>query len=293
MRSSPVLRAAALGLRPIIQGAKRAMLTDTEKALLLRRVPFFSALSDEVLADLAPRAREVLVLTGQAVFDKGDMGDQMYIIIHGEARVHDGEHQINYLRRGDIFGETAALDGLARVATVTAVFDLALLEIDRAALFDLMRESIPAMEGIVRGLTRWARPMVHQSSADYHYIQAMTRLTAAAAQVEAGVYEPEGLDGVVARPDDLGQLARLFQRMIRQVYTREQALRQQVAELRIEIDHAHQARQVAQIVGTGYFQSLRDQARDLRQMLGGAATPDQGTGPEPPDAALFPPSQEP
>jgi CRP-like cAMP-binding protein len=244
------------------------MLTDRDKALLLRLVPFFSALPDEVLADLAPRAREVTVPAGQAVFHKGDSGDRMYIIIGGEVRVHDGEHEMNYLRGGDIFGETAALDGLPRVATVTAVLDLVLLEIDRTTLFALMRESIPAMEGIVRGLTRWVRPTLRQSSADFHYIQAMTRLTAAAVQVEAGVYEPEGLDEVAARPDDLGQLARLFQRMIREVYAREQALQRQVAELRIEIDHTHQARQVAQIVGTGYFQTLRDQARDLRQMLG-------------------------
>jgi CRP-like cAMP-binding protein len=271
------------------------MLTDREKARLLRIVPFFSALPDEVLTDLAPRAREVLIPAGEAVFQKGEAGDRMFLIVQGEARVHDGEHQMNYLRRGDIFGETAALDGLPRVATVTAVYDLTLLELDQTALFALMRESIAAMVGIVRGLTRWARPMVHQSSTDFHYIQAMTRLTAAAAQVEAGVYEPEGLDRVAARPDDLGQLARLFQRMIREVYTREQALQRQVAELRIEIDQAHQAHQVAQIVGTGYFQALRDQARDLRQMLGGAeaSLPGRLPGAGPPDNALFPPSQEP
>lgn len=244
------------------------MLTHGEKALLLRMAPIFSALPDEVLADLAAQAREIMVPAGQVVFHKGEHGDLMYLIIRGEARVHDGEHQMNYLRRGEAFGETAALDGLARVATVTAVYDLTLLEIDRAALFALMGESITAMEGIVRGLTRWARPMVRQSSEDFHYIQAMERLTAAAAQVEAGVYEPAGLDVVAARPDDLGQLARLFQRMIQEVYSREQALKQQVAELRIEIDQAHQAHQVAQIVGTDYFQTLRDQARDLRRMLG-------------------------
>ena len=269
------------------------MLTDRDKALLLRMVPFFSALPDEVLVDLAPRTREVLVPEGQAVVHKGEPGDCMYIIIRGEARVHDGEHQMNYLRRGDIFGETAALDGLPRVATVTAVFELALLEIDRTALFALMRESIAAMEGIVRGLTRWVRPTLHQSSADYHYIRAMTRLTAAAAQVEAGVYEPEGLDGVAARPDDLGQLARLFQRMIHEVYTREQALQQQVVELRNEIDRAHQARQVAQIVDTGYFQNLRDQARDLRQMLGAAAGPAPPPAARPPDELVVPSPREP
>jgi CRP-like cAMP-binding protein len=263
------------------------MLTLEEKARLLRLAPIFAALPDAVLADLAAHAREIAVPAGQAVVRQGEPGDRMYIIIRGEARVHDGEHQMDYLHRGAAFGETAALDGLPRVATVTAAQDLALLVIDRAALFALMRESIAAMESIVRGLTRWARPTLRQSSADFHYIQAMTRLTAAAAQVEAGVYAPEGLDGVAAREDDLGQLARLFQRMIREVYAREQALQQQVAELRIEIDQAHQARQVAQIVDTDYFQTLRDQARDLRAILG-----DAPEAPGPPDETGFLPRQE-
>jgi len=256
------------------------MLTPSETAVLLRMAPIFSALSDDALARIATQAREVAVPAGQSVFQIGELGDTMYIIVQGEARVHDDEHEMDYLRRGDAFGETATLDSLPRVATVTAVQDLRLLEIDRAALYGLMSQSIEAVQGIVRVLTRWARPMVHQSSEDFRYMQAMAKLTAAAAQVEAGIYEPEGLDQVAIRPDDLGQLARLFQSMIYQVYAREQALKQQVDELRIEIDHTHQAHQVAQIVGTEYFRTSRDQARDLRQMLGASpAAPTPATRP--------------
>jgi prefoldin subunit 5 len=44
---------------------------------------------------------------------------------------------------------------------------------------------------------------------------------------------------------DLGQLARVFQRKIGEVYNREQRLKQEVAELKIEIDQVKQDRQVA------------------------------------------------
>ena len=84
------------------------------------------------------------------------------------------------------------------------------------------------------------------------------------------------------RTDALGQLARVFQRMIREVYAREQRLQQQVQELRIEVDKARQAQQVHKITGTDYFRQLRGKANDLREQLQGNQvnhhTPDQEDG---------------
>ena len=60
---------------------------------------------------------------------------------------------------------------------------------------------------------------------------------------------------------------RVFQRMAREFYRREQKLKQQVQELRIEVDKARQAHQVSQITSTDYFQQLRRKANNLRDML--------------------------
>jgi len=106
---------------------------------------------------------------------------------------------------------------------------------------------------------------------DYHYLQQVAQLTAAASSVEAGIYQPESITEVTERGDALGQLARVFQRMIREVYTREQLLQQQVQELRIEVDKARQTQQVHKITGTDYFQQLRSKASDLREQLEGKA----------------------
>ena len=77
----------------------------------------------------------------------------------------------------------------------------------------------------------------------------------------------EVLDAVAARDDALGQLARTFQRMAHEVRAREDRLREQVRELRIEIDAARQERQVAEITDTDYFRSLRSRAADLRRTI--------------------------
>jgi hypothetical protein len=52
--------------------------------------------------------------------------------------------------------------------------------------------------------------------------------------------------------------------MEREVRAREQRLRQEVRELRIEIDEVKKARQVAEITESEYFQQLQQKARRLR-----------------------------
>jgi two-component system, cell cycle response regulator len=99
---------------------------------------------------------------------------------------------------------------------------------------------------------------------ELEYIQQVGYVAEAAAAVEDGAFEPGSLDPVAQRGDALGQLARVFQRMAREVSARERALKQQVQQLRIEIDEAQAARQVAEITETDYFQGLQQKVDQLR-----------------------------
>lgn len=78
-------------------------------------------------------------------------------------------------------------------------------------------------------------------------------------------FDPESLRDLAARSDELGQLARVFQGMARDVFAREDRLRKQVSELRIQIDQTKRARQIAQITETDYFQQLQERAASLRK----------------------------
>jgi CheY-like chemotaxis protein len=99
---------------------------------------------------------------------------------------------------------------------------------------------------------------------EIEYLRNVDNVTAAAAAVEAGEFDPETLTRVAARRDELGQLARVFQRMAREVHTRERRLKQEVQQLRIEIDEVRTARQVAEITETDYFQDLQRKVDQLR-----------------------------
>ena len=96
------------------------------------------------------------------------------------------------------------------------------------------------------------------------YLKDVAHVTSAAAAVETGEFRTEMLVDVVKRPDELGQLARVFERMAREVAAREEQLKQQIQVLRIEIDQTKKARQVSEITDTEYFQDLQKRAKALR-----------------------------
>jgi two-component system, cell cycle response regulator len=100
---------------------------------------------------------------------------------------------------------------------------------------------------------------------ELEYIEQVGYIVDAARAVESAAFAPESLDAVAARDDALGQLARVFRRMAREVIAREQALEREVRQLRIEIDATRAATQVAEITETDYFQDLQRKADELRE----------------------------
>lgn len=101
------------------------------------------------------------------------------------------------------------------------------------------------------------------------YLEQVKVVMSAAAEVEEGKFEPASLDGLAKRDDSLGQLARVFQKMAREVRLREEKLRKQVTELKIALDETRQNKKVAEITETDYFKTLRSEADSLRNIISG------------------------
>jgi len=95
------------------------------------------------------------VPAGGIVVTEGDPGDSIFLIAEGSVRVlvvggHGRPLEIRRLDAGDFFGEVAALSGRPRSATVVAVADCGLLEIERWAL-EILVEARPAARPILEG----------------------------------------------------------------------------------------------------------------------------------------------
>jgi hypothetical protein len=65
--------------------------------------------------------------------------------------------------------------------------------------------------------------------------------------------------------DEISYLSQMFGRMAHEVIQREEGLRQQVQELRIEIDNVKKARQVSEITDSEYFRELQEKIKNIRE----------------------------
>jgi CRP-like cAMP-binding protein len=86
----------------------------------LERTPLFAGLDREHLEAVLAVGRRVSFEPGQAIVERGDPGDAMYIVLGGAAEVDVGG-RFHRLERGDFFGEMAVLAGKRREASVRAV----------------------------------------------------------------------------------------------------------------------------------------------------------------------------
>ncbi len=96
-------------------------------------------------------------------------------------------------------------------------------------------------------------------------IRPVFTITGVAANIEEQKWELDPLTIVSNRTDELGQLARVFQKMAQELRAREQALRQQVRELSIQIDQSKREQQVKDIVDNDFFIDLQKRAADIRK----------------------------
>ena len=97
---------------------------------LLRGIPMFASLPAVALEHLATNLTPITVASRSAVFRRGDVGDRLYVIVDGQARVSRGGTTTNRLGPGDCFGEIALMRGVPRTATVTASGDLKLVALE-------------------------------------------------------------------------------------------------------------------------------------------------------------------
>jgi CRP-like cAMP-binding protein len=145
-----------MGFSPAAQG-DADMLSLVEKVLVLKSASLFNQTPDNVLADVAQRVQEISFEAGDLIFNKGDFGDSLYIIISGTVQVWDGPHLLNELGEGDIFGELALLDPAPRSASVKTVAPTRLLQLDAAHFRTILEERPEVPVAIIRVLTGYIR----------------------------------------------------------------------------------------------------------------------------------------
>ena len=110
-------------LEPFVRGVE-----ETEKALatgvshldLVRRVPIFAPLDDELQEDLGAKMTERSFAEGEALATQGEAGDEFFLIVEGGVEVEADGRKVREMGPGESFGEIALLRDTERTATVKA-----------------------------------------------------------------------------------------------------------------------------------------------------------------------------
>jgi CRP-like cAMP-binding protein len=86
----------------------------------LSEAPLFASLSKRELQDVARHADEVDLSPGKELVHEGDFAFEVFAIEEGTAEVRHGDQHVADLGPGDFFGETGAMSGGRRSASVVA-----------------------------------------------------------------------------------------------------------------------------------------------------------------------------
>lgn len=132
---------------------------------LLKSVPLFAGLSGEQLLPVADIVQRVDFDKGEVVFEQGQPGSHVYLVLEGEVEVlHDGE-RVAVLGGKECFGEMALLDSGARSASIRTLRDTRLWAIAREDFQDLLDLHPALAKGVIRVLTQRLRDATDQQAA--------------------------------------------------------------------------------------------------------------------------------
>ena len=102
---------------------------------LLQAMPLFGGLGEGPLLRISSKLVETRLAPGQMLFNEGDTGEVLYLIIEGEIEVFIGhgshEYRLGLLGRGSHLGELALLDGAPRSTSARASQPTRLLLVPR------------------------------------------------------------------------------------------------------------------------------------------------------------------
>ncbi|HEX4439208.1 MAG TPA: mechanosensitive ion channel family protein [Thermoanaerobaculia bacterium] len=132
----------------------------------------FEPLSSEERLQLASSARYVRFAEGEIVVGEGDTTSSMFLIVRGRAGVYvhpdsGGSRGVGMLEPGGAFGEISLLTGEPRLATVRAITEVELVEIDKATIAPILEANpslVDKLEKIIEARRQQTMDRLDESS---------------------------------------------------------------------------------------------------------------------------------
>jgi CRP-like cAMP-binding protein len=234
----------------------------------LQNINWFANLPEDMLAALAGKISERNLGKDEVLFNKGDVGDSLFVLLDGSVKVvtndEDGnEIVLNKVGAGEIIGEMALLDYEPRSAGVVAMERTSTLELKREDFMEILVGHPDLGLAIIRNLISRLRQ-------NTTYIEQITDMSRRVATGDYSAINESQIGQIQiekgSEQDKVNQLMAEFVAMVRGVREREDDLRKQVQKLTLtlQIDERKRQQEVEEIVNADFYAPLKEQAKKLR-----------------------------
>jgi HEAT repeat protein len=121
------------------------LLSSVEKIIFLKEVPFFEGMTVDQLKVLANVCEEEFFEEDTRIYDKGDPGGVLYVVVNGRVGIEQEKRTGSFARLADIeahsyFGEMNLFDNSPRTTSAVAIQDTLVLRLRREPLIALSRQ---------------------------------------------------------------------------------------------------------------------------------------------------------
>jgi CRP-like cAMP-binding protein len=178
----------------------------------LESVPMFLAMDEEQLDALAASLRTRRFRRGETIFNRGDPGDALHILLAGRVKISSPaesgiEAILATLRPGEFFGSLALLDGSPRSASAVAVEPSETLVLPRDRFLQLLDASPALRDHLFAELARELRRLTNHVE-ELHFLDITGRLAARLVRLAESQGTPmDGGEIRLAGPITQGELA--------------------------------------------------------------------------------------
>jgi CRP/FNR family transcriptional regulator len=232
--------------------------------LPLRTVPLFAPLSEEGLAEVAAALQTRSLAANEVLFNQGDPGKELIIVQSGKLAIYKPEpgapargQPIRTFTTGSMLGEMALIDQKPRSLSARAEEATTILALSSDAFRDLLGSNVEISMTLLAGLSDRIRYTTDFLNEVQDWVGRIT---------DGNYTSGMAVESQSQYPDPtLATLAANFAKMAARVKEREDQLKQEVAQLRIEIDEARRKEEASQIMDSDYYRSLKDKVRNMRQ----------------------------
>jgi len=228
---------------------------------ILQKAAMFKTLSASETETLAGQLKTRSLRAGEVLFNLGDPGEEMILVRDGQLAIYmpdpkqpESGQALRVFKAGEILGEMALIDQLPRSASARAESNSTIATLSLDDFRNLLASQPEVATSVMSGLSGRIRYTTDFIGEVRQWVQRLGE----------GNYEAIQAPGDV-EDTSLSVLAADFVRMAAQVQAREEKLKQEVAELRIQIDEKQRRQKASEITESEYFRDLKAQLRAMRE----------------------------